>query len=222
MALTKCHECGHSISDDAKFCPNCGAKPKKTSLVTKVVGSVFILFVAVSVYNSVAYNESASTGDASNGVESEVASEASNVEQSKSTWIYRSEKDSMGRGEIKWAQVKSINSFEFEFPYQGEQYATLELRKHPKYGRDVILSIERGQFLCGTQGCKVEVSFGDGKPVTFNAVESEDHSTTYLFLRNSDKFVAGLKKVDSIAIESTFFRQGTRVMRFSVSKLDWK
>lgn len=30
MALTSCHECGYSVSTEAKACPQCGAAPKKS------------------------------------------------------------------------------------------------------------------------------------------------------------------------------------------------
>jgi hypothetical protein len=39
MALTKCHECGHDVSTQAKACPTCGAQPKKPS------GARFVLFL---------------------------------------------------------------------------------------------------------------------------------------------------------------------------------
>ena len=39
MALTKCHECGHDVSTQAKACPTCGAQPKQPS------GARFVLFL---------------------------------------------------------------------------------------------------------------------------------------------------------------------------------
>lgn len=54
MALIKCHECGKEISDQARACPGCGAKPKKdraglySAIVAVVAG--FVLY-AVSVAN---------------------------------------------------------------------------------------------------------------------------------------------------------------------------
>jgi len=44
MALVKCHECKHEISKKAKACPNCGAKPRRTSLFTWLVLIVFIFW----------------------------------------------------------------------------------------------------------------------------------------------------------------------------------
>ena len=43
MALTKCKECGKEMSSQAKVCPHCGYKPKRTSLVT---WAVLILIIA--------------------------------------------------------------------------------------------------------------------------------------------------------------------------------
>jgi hypothetical protein len=44
MALVKCKECNEQVSTSAKSCPKCGAKPpKKTSVVTWVVG-IFLIF----------------------------------------------------------------------------------------------------------------------------------------------------------------------------------
>lgn len=43
--LVKCSDCGHEISKKAKTCPNCGAKPKKGSLVAILVLIGFIWFM---------------------------------------------------------------------------------------------------------------------------------------------------------------------------------
>jgi hypothetical protein len=42
MALVKCHECKKEISKSAKTCPNCGTKPRRTSLFTWLVLILFI------------------------------------------------------------------------------------------------------------------------------------------------------------------------------------
>ena len=38
----------------------------------------------------------------------------------------------------------------FRSPYDGDQYGRLTLRIDPKYGKDVIFSIQRGQLLCAS------------------------------------------------------------------------
>lgn len=50
MALTKCNECGHKVSDRSKTCPNCGveieAKPvkkKRSKLLMVLIGAMVII-----------------------------------------------------------------------------------------------------------------------------------------------------------------------------------
>lgn len=131
-------------------------------------------------------------------------------------WNYQESKEKMGRGTIKNAYVKSINKLSFDFPYQGLQSATLQLRKHPKYGRDVIVSIDKGQFLCNSySGCKVSVRFDNSKPIRYNATEPSDYSSTYIFIRNYKSFVSRAKKSKKIYIEAEFYQEGNRVMEFN-------
>lgn len=139
-----------------------------------------------------------------------------------SPWTYSQDEDRMGRGAIKHAVTESINVVSFGFPYQGVQRATLNLRRHPQYGRDVILSVQRGQFLCSPiDGCSVLVRFGDGKPQRFSAVGPEDHSSTALFIHAHDKFVAQAKKVSKVAIQAQFYQEGNHVFEFDVTGLKW-
>jgi len=131
-------------------------------------------------------------------------------------WRYTESKDKMGRGTIKNALVDSINKLSFAFPYQGLQSATLQLRKHPKYGKDVIVSIEKGQFLCNSyRGCKVSVRFDNRKPLRYNVSEPSDNSSTYIFIRNYKSFVSRAKKSKKIYIEAEFYQEGIRVMEFN-------
>lgn len=49
MALIKCHECGTDVSTDAKTCPKCGAKVKKSSSgagTMLIIGLVAAIFLA--------------------------------------------------------------------------------------------------------------------------------------------------------------------------------
>lgn len=52
MALVKCSKCGAEISEKAKSCPQCGAKPKRMSAIVKYgggfVAAMFLLAVAVT------------------------------------------------------------------------------------------------------------------------------------------------------------------------------
>jgi len=50
MAMTKCRECGHAVSSDAKACPNCGAKdPSMSSYITTAIGGCLFFIIVVIV-----------------------------------------------------------------------------------------------------------------------------------------------------------------------------
>jgi hypothetical protein len=54
MALVKCKDCGKSVSDSAKACPDCGAKPpERTSIVTKLVAAIIGMGVVMSVIGNI-------------------------------------------------------------------------------------------------------------------------------------------------------------------------
>lgn len=136
-------------------------------------------------------------------------------------WRYAIDAEKMGGGTIKTAITQSRNEVEFGFPYQGRQRATLKLRAHPRFGRDVILAIEKGQVLCESDGCSVTLKFGSGQPQRFQAARAADHSTTMLFIRDHDRFVGNARKVDTLLIEAQFFQEGNRIFEFDVSALKW-
>ncbi len=136
-------------------------------------------------------------------------------------WNYSEQQESMGRGTVKRAWVSSLNKVQFDFPYQGKQRATLSLRAHPKYGKDIILSVEKGQFLCGINSCKVSARFNTGKPKVYTAGGAADHTTTTLFISDFSRFLANTRKSKTVFVEALFFKEGERVFEFDVSGLKW-
>ena len=133
-------------------------------------------------------------------------------------WQYTEQPEPMGRGTIRQAAVRSLNEVNFGFPYQGAQRATLVLRVHPKHGQNVILTIEKGQFLCRLDECSVAVRLDQGKPRDFVAVGPDNNPTT-LFIRGYERFVAAARKAKKVYVEAQFYQEGTRVFEFDVSGL---
>lgn len=242
MALTKWHECGQQISKTATQCPNCGAKIKRTSLFTKIIAG-FSCLVFLSMFMCQCGTDSAPSAPATQKATEPARAAALTPEQQAEEqkrraqeaeakreqeasalglrWRYDESSEKMGRGTVKHATVRSLNEVQFYFPYRGEQRGTLHLRIHPKYGKDVMLSIEKGQFLCGIYNCQVAVRFDNGKVQNFTAVGPADHSTTMLFLRGYDRFLAGARKAKKVYIEAQFYQQGTQVFEFDISGLKW-
>lgn len=213
MALTKCKECGHEISKNAVSCPNCGAKNKHTTIFTKIVAVFFSVVFLMTVIGQCSSNTQSQKG--------KDAVTTNNRESEDLIWNYSESQDEMGRGHINIAMVKSLNKFEFDFPYKKPQRATLHLRKHPKYGDDVIVSIERGQFLCPISDCSVDVRFDDKKIQSYEVNRPTDHDTTIIFISDSSTFLKNLKTANHLRIEANFFHEGAHVLEFNVSNLKW-
>ncbi len=93
-----------------------------------------------------------------------------------SHWNYVAREDKMTGGTTYTASVSSSNTVNFGFPYGGEQNAHLTLRSDPKYGEDIIFSIEKGQILCRSyEDCSVLIRFDNEKPRTFGGVGPADN-----------------------------------------------
>jgi len=99
------------------------------------------------------------------------------------------------------------------------QNATLTIRK--KKGTDVLLSIEKGQFMCRL-GCSVMARFDDAKTVRWRATGTADHSTETIFLRKESTFVKAVSMTDVLRIKARFYQQGSRVLKFPVARFDAK
>lgn len=238
MALTACTECGHQISTKAPACPNCGAKVSRPSILRRVLAAVAILWVGSIVVSRCATGTtpSATSSPASStpsaAVPQHVETAAERAERERQAqeaeaaaeglfWRYEASEEKMGKGTIYHAAVRSLNKVNFSFPYAGPQRATLLLRKHPRWGRDAVLTIEKGQLLCRLGGCAVSVSFDGEKPVRFSGNEPADHSSTAVFIVPYDRLVAGLKKAKRVSIELPVYKHGMQVFEFDVRGLDF-
>lgn len=132
-------------------------------------------------------------------------------------WYYGSSDDGMSEKKVHYARVESTNSFEFGFPYQGAQHARLTVRRHPRWGNDVIFTIERGQILCHSfSGCPVKVRFDDGPVQTYQGNEPEDNSSDTVFIPGHAGFVSKLGKAKKLRIEVNVYHEGTLTAEFNV------
>ena len=139
---------------------------------------------------------------------------------SGSQWNYSTDQDNMGRAR-SFAVVTSTNTLNFDFPYTGSQYAHLTIRKTAGQGSAAMVSIERGQFLCGVEDCTVNVRFDEDPLRRFSAVPPSDQSTTVLFLEDAPSFVAKLRRAKTVRIEATFYQEGAQTLEFSVEGFKW-
>jgi len=135
-------------------------------------------------------------------------------------WDYEQNTDQMGREKFT-ATVLSGNTVNFGFPYQGAQHGMLAVRTNKTTLTDVIIGIERGQFICHVQGCAVNVRFDQGPIQRFSAVGPSDYSTTLLFIQDVGGFVQQMRKAKVVHIEAEFYQNGSKAFEFPVAGFKW-
>lgn len=220
MALIKCKECGAEVSSKAETCPKCGARvAAKPMGCGTLMGVAFLGVIIILIFSSIfSLPETASTpsGNAS-GATASVETQSLPGSQ----WSYYQNSDDMGKGTVYTAHVSSTNTVNFDFPYSGEQHATLSLRTHPRWGKDLFFRIEKGQLLCNSyDGCNVLIRFDDGAALTFSAIGPDDNSSEVLFIQNYGRFVEKMLKAKRVRIAVNVYQEGAPTFEFDVSDFD--
>lgn len=136
------------------------------------------------------------------------------------TWEYSTEIDNMDDSKNFWYSLRSDNFANFDFPYQGDSYLTIQVRYMKKYGYDVLLTIDKGQMvgndINGTN--YVRVRFDNGKPEKYYYNEPADYSSDCVFIKNKSKFIKKCKSAKTIIIEQEFYQAGFHQFKFHVDK----
>lgn len=239
MSLTKCPACGATVSKDAAACPACGHPLKKAPAsygcgTLMAIGlAVFALVSLLSTCQSSSDRRPASTGDSQAGSivppsAEEVAAarekarqEAEQREAARAaTWRYDQSQDPMSSRTVYSAVIRSKNRFELGFPYEGAQYGTILLRRHPQHGTDAIISIERGQILCRLNNCRHEVRFDEGSIQPWTMLEPESNQSDILFVRDAASFIEKLRQAKLIRVQLDLYNQSPVTLEFDVSQFD--
>lgn len=216
MAIKPCKECGAPVSDKAESCPMCGAKqPKATSVLTWVCVGILGLAAIIWMYSD------KTPGTSSGAVSTTQATESENVKPKN--WQYEASKDEMRGIESRFATTVSTNTVDFDFPYNGGSKLILALRKRGSEV-DVMVSITKGQILCGIQNCEAAFKFDDGAVQSITMSEPDSHASDLLFVaydKTESKIISQLKNSKKLVIEVPFYQQGKKQFTFDVSGLEW-
>jgi hypothetical protein len=136
-------------------------------------------------------------------------------------WRYFADSDPMASRPSYTASIDSENTVEFDFPYEGPQHATLVLRNHPSFGRDLIVRIREGQILCPSyDDCSIRVRFDDGPAERWTAAGPADNSTTTVFIRNYSRFVQRMRNAKVVRIQIPVYQEGVPTFEFRVGGFD--
>lgn len=139
-------------------------------------------------------------------------------------WQYDESADQMTGKKTITAVIESNNSLNLDRPYSGQNYGRIHVRRHPTYGLDVIVTVDKGQILCRAyDGCSVSVRFDDHQPMRFSGKSSADYNSKVVFLSNASRFIEGAKKARKIFVQLTMYQAGSPVLEFYADKpLIWE
>lgn len=211
MALKPCKECGSQVSDKAESCPQCGATVKKD--VPRWVVWFVLIFIALAIIGS-CQPSSTSNSSASSNSNSGLASAP------KSNWVSNSSTDEMRGTKSQTTYTSSVNKVNFEFPYSGGSNLDLMVRNNAGQ-KDVIITISKGQFLCGMiDGCEVNFKFDNNPVQSITMVESDSHDSDILFIKypkTANSVIQKLKTSQKLIIEPKFYQEGSKQFTFELS-----
>lgn len=143
------------------------------------------------------------------------------LEAERDRWNYSIDTDKMTENETKTASISSENSFNFAFPYAGENYGNLLIRQRVKGDLSVMFYVSKGQIIC-MPSCSVKVRF-DNKPLMrFSANLPADYSSDTIFLSPASKFLAELKKSKRVFVQATYYAEGSQVSEFKTERFIWE
>lgn len=141
----------------------------------------------------------------------------------QSKWEYGQNKDELRNATTYKAMLSSNNAVNFGFPYESS-FMYLALRKDPKYGNDVVFTVN-GQFNSCYDSCKITVKFDDNNLETYRMVGSDGGSNDTIFIesqKSMKSFVSKLKKSKKLIVEASFYDHGKGQFTFDTQGLEWK
>ena len=90
--------------------------------------------------------------------------------------------------------------------------------------KDVIVTISKGQILCGIRGCDLSFKFNDGAVQSITMSEPDNHSSEALFVmydKTETNIINQLKDSKKLVIEVPFYQEGRKQFTFDVGGLEW-
>lgn len=217
-------------AEEQRFNDEVKHEPKKKRSCLKIFLGFFGFMILLSIIANCCTDDSSKTQPAKDGVSTvadvDSTSDASASNESaepKSKWNYSETEDEMTGKTSYFASLESDNYVQFDFPYNNSLiYLTLNVRKSPRYGTDVYITIPEGQFMSSYNGTTISVRFDDGKVLKYNCSEPDDNSTTTLFINDAKSFIKKLKASEECRISASFFQEGSPTFTFQTAGFEWE
>lgn len=185
-------------------------------------GVVVAAFVALAVIGRSAYKSGQEMAQHQKQAKSTPNETIITPEIKKQNWEYEEEIDTMTDKKTRRASTLSINTINLKFPYEGEQKARLVVRKHPRYGKDILIVFREGQVDMDMDGGNVLIRFDNEKPQTVYFLGPADNSRNTIFLRGFDRLYSKIKNAKSLSVEVVFYSNGVKQLNFDISNFPTK
>ena len=136
-------------------------------------------------------------------------------------WQYASGTDEMRKIAWREAYTDSPDRLNFGFPYNSDSNtASLHIQVRPGK-RQIFLRVDKGQYDCPYDGCRVFLKFDDG-PVRTVTGDMPAGGVTHVLLLPYSTIIGQLRKSKRLIIEARFYKEGARQLHFSIEGLEWK
>jgi hypothetical protein len=132
------------------------------------------------------------------------------------TWTYDETTDSMTGKITHIACLDSEDQLQFGFPYDGGSTGSICLRKGKQ--TDAFFKIDKGQVLCGVDGCEATLRVDGGEPFRVSGSESNDGDSRYMFFNSYQRIFNIAKKAKEIKIEVLYYQEGKQTLTFAPGK----
>lgn len=222
--LISCKDCGHQVSKNAKSCPNCGAKIKKTSILLWIV----LAFIGIPFFAGVFgigadNNPDAATSNNTSTPLADIEEPQEVVEPAIAGWNYDSFVDDMRGSTTYTAIAVSKNSVNLESPYSGGTNLSIVIRHSDELNNEVLVVTNNGQLWCEYRDCIMTVKFDDKGVEEYPMSRAAAGSSEAMFLDGSEEaFINQLKDSKTTMLEIGFFNNGNQQFTFDTADLDWQ
>lgn len=141
-------------------------------------------------------------------------------------WYVTTVKDPSTRSYTAAIERRSLEQLSFDTPYDGDQRAAMTLVLHDGQPVDLVLSIERGRFVCAGQGndstCTLRVSLDDAAPRPVRFAVPRHFPPTQLHLAGGSdarRLLAVLLRAQRLRIQPVFQQDRSPEIEFALTGL---
>ena len=137
--------------------------------------------------------------------------------KSKLAWQYITNTDALTNKSTIVARRLSVNTFDFNSPYQNSKKAFIEVSNNNEVG----VGFDSMQLLCHTDDCNMMVKFDNEEPVSIRFIKPSDYSTDWVGTRDR-YFINKLKTAKKVLVQFETYKNGQPIAEFNLTDLDLK